>query len=243
MYKRQVFSIFPLSEIAFILGIFVSIDSKRIINSSKLTTTFKNRQSRMQKAFPVPLDELIILFESIETNIPRIKAISDKGKIENTGKSQLTYLKMPLWDKTLSEEINARALKNASFQELEIWNFIYFMVTSLARLEQKKFAIDRVSFDDVLIVQKKFRYFYRPLFSQKHVLKTTTEGKQHNKTHFPELFKQFKALVLFIGLMSVPLDKIFQIFEMDESKEILTKLHEILWVKYYPTDAKSNLFC
>ena len=209
--------------------------------SPKMVTSFRNRQSRMKKAFPSPLHDLIFLFESIESGIPRVKAVSDKSKIESSGRGKLTYLKMPHWDKTLTEEINARALKKADFQELEIWNFIYFLVCSLTRLEQKKFAIDRVSFDDVLIVKKKFKYFYRPLYSQKKILKTTSEGKIHNKHNFPELFKQFKALLLFIGLMVVPLDKILTIFDMDNSKEIFTKLHEILWVKYYPRDAKSTI--
>jgi hypothetical protein len=210
------------------------------IISPKLITTFNNRRSRVEKAFPEILSELILIFESIETDIPRVKSVSDKKKIETKGKNQLTYLKIKTWDKTLTEEINARALKKAGFHELEVWNFIYFLVCVLTRLEQKKFAIDRVSFDDIVIQEKKFRYLYQPIFAQDKILLTTKEGKQHNRDNFPELYKQFKAILVFISLMVMPLDKILSVFDMEESKEIFTRLHEIIWVKYYPNETKSN---
>lgn len=211
-----------------------------MVISAKLASTFRNRRARMNKAFQEPLNELVIVFDSIETGIPRLKAKSDKHRIEVRGKAQLTYLKINAWEKTLIEEINARALKKTGFQELEVWNLVYFLVSVLTRLEQKRFAIDRVSFEDIVIQDKKFKYLYRPLYSQSQILLTTTEGRNHNKKHFQELFKQFKAMILFMCLIVIPLNKIMEIFDMPESKNIFTRLHEIVWVKFYPKDTKSR---
>lgn len=206
----------------------------------RLMTTFRNRQARVSKAFPEPLNELICSFKSIEKGISRLKAKSDKDLIERKGKGQLTYLKMIKWEKTLLDEINARGLKKAGFQELEIWNFVYFIVCTMTRLEQKRLPIDRLSFEDIVIFDKKFQLLYRPMFSQTQILSSTKEAKSHNREFFQEHFKQFKALILCLSLMTVPLETVLKIFDMEESREIFTKLHEIVWVKFYPKDTKSK---
>ena len=209
-----------------------------IINPS-LIKTIENRKARILKSFRDPLQELMMVFESIEKEATRVKAQSDQKPINQ---NSLWYIKFRNWDKTLSDEINARVLKKARFEELELWNLLYFATCVFATMEATGLPIDRIFTDDFVIIDKKFRYFYQAMTNQKEIMMTEDQARQHNQMNFQTHFLQLMGLLLFMSFLTVPMSIIYNILQREEKerKEIVSRLHEMFWAKYYPAYTKSE---
>lgn len=69
------------------------------------------------------------------------------------------------FDKDLEDDISVKALKNRIYDDIEIWNIIYFTVFLFACFEDNGLPICELERSNYLIFKRKLKYFYKELFT------------------------------------------------------------------------------
>lgn len=80
------------------------------------------------------------------------------------GLSKCRYLKVEFFQRDIADEFNVKALKQRKFYPFEIWTLIYTLVFATAELEKNGFKLNAITFDDIVITNNSFKYFYLPFF-------------------------------------------------------------------------------
>lgn len=216
----------------------------------RLELTFLNRLRRCQDAFPAPLDQLVWLFRGIEFDVPRLHSQTDTARLSRKGKRSLTYLEVDAWDKTLREEFMVRKMKKKKFDELELWNLLYCAVVVLAQMERAQLPIDdELGLDSFVIKDGGFVYVHKRLYDQKSLYPGCGEAEEINIANFQNNFNRLMLLLMYLGLMEIPFNKMLKIYEIEMSytedtspTSIMEELFSVMWAKYNPHCVKSGSY-
>ena len=70
----------------------------------------------------------------------------------------------------MEDDISVKALKNRIYDDIEVWNIIYFSIFTFACLEENHLPIGQISWQNFLILSRKLKYFYGPLYDTEKIV-------------------------------------------------------------------------
>ena len=174
--------------------------------SQKYKNLLINQKKNYSKAF-LKTPEFFLKILGFEESI-KIIDCSEKRTKKN---EKQNFVKIEIFEKSLFDDINVRALKNRIYNTFEIWNLIYFSIFVFSILEENNLQIGKIDIFNFLIKKKKFLYFCPNLFF-------LTKEVDYNQNF---IFLQFKQKIQeFIFIIFSIINNIYNFKERQDLKNL-----------------------
>ena len=174
--------------------------------SLKLKKTLTQKKNKYKKAFE-KTPEFFLKIIGFEEKIKIIDCSEKRSKKH----FKRNFVKIEIFEKSLADDINVRALKNRIYNNYEIWNLIYFSIYIFSILEENKLEIGKIEIFNFLINKKKFIYFCPNLFFY-------NKDCDYNENFIFEQFQKKKKELILVFFSVI--NNIYNIKEREDLKNL-----------------------